>query len=186
MCPTRSYAPCPPLEVHAARAAAERALTGPGPRPTALICDSDVLAAGAVKAVRKLGLRVPDDVSVTGMDDLALATAVEPELTTVRLPAERVGEHGMSALLAILDGREPENTVLPVSLVIRGSTAPPPPSETPAPERTGAPNRTGDSGHRKNRDALYSASPDDSSDSSSEGASVGVDAAPSASRRRAS
>ncbi|MEU0694225.1 LacI family DNA-binding transcriptional regulator [Streptomyces niveus] len=116
-----------PLEVHAAREAAERALTGPGPRPTALICDSDVLAAGAVKAVRKLGLRVPDDVSVTGMDDLALATAVEPELTTVRLPAERVGEHGMSALLAILDGREPENTVLPVSLVIRGSTAPPPP-----------------------------------------------------------
>ncbi|MFD9870073.1 LacI family DNA-binding transcriptional regulator [Streptomyces niveus] len=117
-----------PLEVHAAREAAERALGGPGPRPTALICDSDVLAAGAVKAVRKLGLRVPDDVSVTGMDDLALATAVEPELTTVRLPAERVGEHGMSALLAILDGREPENTVLPVSLVIRGSTAPPPPA----------------------------------------------------------
>ncbi|WP_189110404.1 LacI family DNA-binding transcriptional regulator [Streptomyces camponoticapitis] len=114
------------LEVHAAREAAERALRGPGPRPTALICDSDVLAAGAVKAARKLGLRVPDDISVTGFDDSGLATALEPELTTVRLPAERVGEHGMSALLAILDGREPENTVLPVSLVIRGSTAPPP------------------------------------------------------------
>ncbi|MFI6082216.1 LacI family DNA-binding transcriptional regulator [Streptomyces sp. NPDC051217] len=114
------------LEVHAAREAAERALCGPGPRATALICDSDVLAAGAVKAARKLGLRVPDDVSVTGFDDSGLATALEPELTTVRLPAERVGEHGMSALLAILDGREPENTVLPVSLVIRGSTAPPP------------------------------------------------------------
>lgn len=116
-----------PLEVHAAREAAERALSGPGPRPTALICDSDVLAAGAVKAVRKLGLRVPEDISVTGFDDLALATAVEPELTTVRLPAERVGEHGMSALLAILDGREPDTTVLPVSLVVRGSTGPPPP-----------------------------------------------------------
>ncbi|WP_405619874.1 LacI family DNA-binding transcriptional regulator [Streptomyces sp. NBC_01508] len=115
-----------PLEVHAARAAAERALSGPGPRPTALICDSDVLAAGAVKAARKLGLRVPDDLSVTGFDDLALATAVEPELTTVRLPAEQVGEHGMSALLSILDGQRPENTVLPVSLVLRGSTAPPP------------------------------------------------------------
>ncbi|MFD3520841.1 LacI family DNA-binding transcriptional regulator [Streptomyces sp. NPDC058653] len=114
------------LEVHAAREAAERALGGPGPRPTALICDSDVLAAGAVKAARKLGLRVPEDLSVTGFDDSGLATAVEPELTTVRLPAERVGRHGMSALLAILDGREPENPVLPVSLVIRGSTAPPP------------------------------------------------------------
>ncbi|WP_329389644.1 LacI family DNA-binding transcriptional regulator [Streptomyces sp. NBC_01716] len=114
------------LEVHAAQEAAERALRGPGPRATALICDSDVLAAGAVKAARKLGLRVPDDISVTGFDDSGLATALEPELTTVRLPAERVGEHGMSALLAILDGREPENTVLPVSLVTRGSTAPPP------------------------------------------------------------
>ncbi|MFD3485409.1 LacI family DNA-binding transcriptional regulator [Streptomyces sp. NPDC058665] len=114
------------LEVHAAREAAQQALRGPGPRATALICDSDVLAAGAVKAARKLGLRVPDDISVTGFDDSGLATALEPELTTVRLPAERVGEHGMSALLAILDGREPENTVLPVSLVTRGSTAPPP------------------------------------------------------------
>ncbi|WP_330176656.1 LacI family transcriptional regulator [Streptomyces sp. NBC_01498] len=115
-----------PLEVHEARRAAEHALSGPGPRPTALVCDSDILAAGAVKAARKLGLRVPADLSVTGFDDLALATAVEPELTTVRLPAEQVGEQGMAALLAILDGRAPRNTVLPVTLVERGSTAPPP------------------------------------------------------------
>lgn len=117
-----------PLDVDAAREAAERALTGPGPRPTALVCDDDILAAGACKAVRRLGLRVPEDVSVSGFDDLALATAVEPELTTVRLPAERVGERGMSALLAVLDGRHPEEGDLPVSLVARGSTAPVPPS----------------------------------------------------------
>ncbi|MDX3850486.1 LacI family DNA-binding transcriptional regulator [Streptomyces sp. AK02-01A] len=114
-----------PLEVEAGRAAAERALTGPGPRPTALVCDGDILAAGACKAVRRLGLRVPEDISVTGFDDLALATAVEPELTTVRLPAEAVGGRGMSALLAVLDGRAPETGDLPVSLVVRGSTAPP-------------------------------------------------------------
>ncbi|MFI5755834.1 LacI family DNA-binding transcriptional regulator [Streptomyces sp. NPDC051569] len=114
-----------PLEVDAGRAAAEHALTGPGPRPTALVCDGDILAAGACKAVRRLGLRVPEDVSVTGYDDLALARAVEPELTTVRLPAEQVGERGMTALLAVLDGREPEDSELPVSLVVRGSTAPP-------------------------------------------------------------
>ncbi|MEU3187784.1 LacI family DNA-binding transcriptional regulator [Streptomyces sp. NPDC006923] len=127
-----------PLEVEAGRAAGERALTGPGPRPTALVCDGDILAAGACKAVRRLGLRVPEDVSVTGFDDLALATAVEPELTTVRLPAEAVGGRGMSALLAVLDGRTPEAGDLPVSLVVRGSTAPP----AAVPGLYGAPART--------------------------------------------
>ncbi|MEE1752560.1 LacI family DNA-binding transcriptional regulator [Streptomyces sp. SP18CS02] len=115
-----------PLDVDGARRAAERALTAQGPRPTALICDDDILAAGACKALRRLGLRVPQDVSVTGFDDLALASAVEPELTTVRLPAERIGERGMSALLAVLDGREPERGDLPVTLMPRGSSGPPP------------------------------------------------------------
>ncbi|AXG77005.1 LacI family DNA-binding transcriptional regulator [Streptomyces paludis] len=114
-----------PLESGAARAAVESALAAPGPRPTAIICDGDVLAAGACKAVRRLGLRVPEDISVTGFDDLALATAVEPELTTVWLPAEQVGRQGMSALLSVLAGRPPESVRLPVSLVVRGSTAPP-------------------------------------------------------------
>ncbi|MEN8652973.1 LacI family DNA-binding transcriptional regulator [Streptomyces sp. 21So2-11] len=111
------------LDVHSGRQAAQAALTGPGPRPTALVCDDDIIAAGACKAVRRLGLRVPEDVSVTGFDDLALATAVEPELTTVRLPAEQVGERGMAALLAVLDGRTPEGGDLRVELVTRGSTA---------------------------------------------------------------
>nr|WP_240003666.1 LacI family DNA-binding transcriptional regulator [Streptomyces cinnamoneus] len=110
------------LDVTAGRLAAERALTGPGPRPTALICDSDTLAAGACKAARRLGLRVPQDVSVTGFDDLPLATALEPELTTVRLPAEEVGAAGMRALVATLDGRPVTPTALPVELVTRGST----------------------------------------------------------------
>ncbi|MEU6946399.1 LacI family DNA-binding transcriptional regulator [Streptomyces sp. NPDC046316] len=115
-----------PLDVDGARAAAERALTGPGPRPTALICDDDVLAAGACKAARRLGLRVPEDISVTGFDDLALATAVEPELTTVRLPAEHIGERGMAALLAVLAGESPEPGGLPVTLMARGSSGPAP------------------------------------------------------------
>ncbi|MFB7559919.1 LacI family DNA-binding transcriptional regulator [Streptomyces brevispora] len=114
------------LDVRAGREAAERALSLPGPRPTAIICDDDILAAGACKAARRLGLRVPDDLSVTGFDDLALATAVEPELTTVQLPAEQVGERGMSALLAVLEGGTAETGSLPVRLVVRGSSAPPP------------------------------------------------------------
>ncbi|MGP3949035.1 LacI family DNA-binding transcriptional regulator [Streptomyces sp. 7N604] len=116
------------LSVDAGRQAAERALSRPGPRPTALLCDDDILAAGACKAVRRLGLRVPEDVSVTGFDDLALATALEPELTTVRLPAEEVGARGMTALLAVLDGRPAEGEAVPVRLIPRGSTAPPPPA----------------------------------------------------------
>ncbi|MFF2506667.1 LacI family DNA-binding transcriptional regulator [Streptomyces sp. NPDC058067] len=113
------------LTVQAARTAAHTALTAPGPRPTAIVCDDDKLATGAYKAARGLGLRIPEDLSVTGFDDLSLATAVEPELTTVRLPAELFGERGMAALLAVLDGRTPETTALPVELVIRGSTAAP-------------------------------------------------------------
>ncbi|MFD8587793.1 LacI family DNA-binding transcriptional regulator [Streptomyces californicus] len=113
------------LDVRAGREAVERALAAAGERPTAIVCDDDILAAGACKAARRLGLRVPDELSVTGFDDLALATALEPELTTVRLPAERVGERGMEALLAVLDGRPAEPGRLPVRLVVRGSTAPP-------------------------------------------------------------
>ncbi|MFI2032182.1 LacI family DNA-binding transcriptional regulator [Streptomyces buecherae] len=116
-----------PLSVAGGLSAAERALAGPGARPTALVCDDDVLAAGACKAVHRLGLRVPQDVSVTGFDDVSLATAVEPELTTVRLPAEEVGAAGMRALLAVLDGGVPDVTRLPVELVPRASTAAPPP-----------------------------------------------------------
>ncbi|MEU9362089.1 LacI family DNA-binding transcriptional regulator [Streptomyces sp. NPDC048301] len=113
-----------PLAVTAGREAAEAALAAPGPRPTAIVCDDDILAAGACKAARRLGLLIPDDISVTGFDDLSLATAVEPELTTVHLPAEQVGERGMKALLAVLEGRPAEPGELPVRLVPRGSTAP--------------------------------------------------------------
>lgn len=106
--------------------AATRALTpGNGPAPTALVCDDDLLATGALKAARRLGLRVPDDISVTGFDDLTLATAVEPELTTVHLPAPQAGAAGMRALLALLDGRPAHTALLPAHLVTRASTGPP-------------------------------------------------------------
>ncbi|NMO35886.1 LacI family transcriptional regulator [Streptomyces sp. GMY01] len=113
------------IAVEDAQAATEAALDAPGPRPTAVVCDDDKLAVGAYKALRRLGLRVPDDISVTGVDDLGLATAVDPELTTVRLDAELFGEHGMRALLAVLEGRTPDAGDIPVELVVRGSTAPP-------------------------------------------------------------
>ncbi|WP_200302726.1 LacI family DNA-binding transcriptional regulator [Streptomyces adelaidensis] len=114
-----------PISIDDALTATQTALAAPGPRPTALVCDDDKLAAGAYKAARRLGLRVPEDISVTGLDDLALATALDPELTTVRLDAELFGERGMQALLAVLDGRTPAEGDIPVELVVRASTAPP-------------------------------------------------------------
>ncbi|MDI9833785.1 LacI family DNA-binding transcriptional regulator [Streptomyces sp. KAU_LT] len=114
-----------PIAIDAARTATADALAAAHPHPTAIVCDDDKLAAGAYKAIRRRGLRVPDDISVTGLDDLALATAIDPELTTVRLDAELFGERGMQALLAVLEGRTPDKDDIPVQLVVRGSTAPP-------------------------------------------------------------
>ncbi|WP_369239148.1 LacI family DNA-binding transcriptional regulator [Streptomyces sp. R21] len=114
-----------PISVEGALAAVEAALGEPGPRPTAVICDDDKLAVGAYKAARRLGLRIPEDLSITGFDDLGLATAIDPELTTIRLDAELFGERGMQALLAVLGGRTPTPGDIPVELVVRGSTAPP-------------------------------------------------------------
>ena len=106
------------------RAATELLMSDP--RPTALVCDDGFLAAGASKAACRLGLRVPQDVSLTGVDGVTLATALEPELTTVDLPAEEFGAAGMRALLDVVDGRAPRRGVLPVSLAVRGSTGPAP------------------------------------------------------------
>ncbi|MFI0482391.1 LacI family DNA-binding transcriptional regulator [Actinomadura sp. 9N215] len=111
------------IDVGSAKDAAARLLDRPS-RPTTLICDDDLIAAGAYKAARARGLDVPADLSVTGFDDVLLATALEPELTTVRLPAEELGAQGMTALLDLLAGRRPAPRVLPGQLMIRGSTAP--------------------------------------------------------------
>ena len=105
-----------------------RALAAPGPRPTALVCDDDILAAGACKAARRLGLRIPDDLSVTGFDDLALATRPRPR-THHRPPARRTVRRTGHAGPPGRPGRphaRPQADI-PVELVVRGSTAPRPP-----------------------------------------------------------
>jgi LacI family transcriptional regulator len=112
------------IDVAAARAAA-MALLDREDRPSALVCDDDLIAAGAYKAARHLGLDVPGDLSVTGFDDILVATAIEPELTTISLPAEELGAHAMTALLERLDGQTPPDVSLTGELIVRGSTAPP-------------------------------------------------------------
>ena len=99
------------------------------PRPTALLCLSDRLAEGALRAAHNLGLRVPADLSLVGFDD-AVPTAAALDLTTVRQPSRRKGENAAQALLAVLQGSTSLASTgpLPTQLIVRGSTSSVPPS----------------------------------------------------------
>lgn len=105
--------------------AMERLLTLPDP-PTAVFTHNDVLALGAMHAIQRRGLTIPDDLSVIGYDDIASAAYFNPPLTTVRFPTDAIGRE---AALMVLDlaQREPDlppRTVrLSVQLIRRGSTA---------------------------------------------------------------
>lgn len=98
-------------------------LLGAHPQITALLCMSDVLAQGALRAARTLGLRVPADLSVTGFDDLPGSAALD--LTTVWQPTGDKGEAVGQAMLALLRGERPAPVTLPARLVVRGTTAQP-------------------------------------------------------------
>ncbi|WP_400995198.1 LacI family DNA-binding transcriptional regulator [Agromyces sp. GXQ0307] len=102
----------------------------PVARPTAVFCFNDQMAMGVYQAADALGLAVPTDVSVIGVDDLELVSAaLEPGLTTIALPHREMGRAGMKTLLAMIEGaapREPVTTRLRCELVERGSVASPP------------------------------------------------------------
>ncbi|WP_255491554.1 MULTISPECIES: LacI family DNA-binding transcriptional regulator [unclassified Actinotalea] len=93
---------------------------------TALICGSDLMALGAIRAARSRGLRVPEDVSVVGFDDSPLIAFTDPPLTTVRQPVERMGKAAVSALLSEISGTRVPRTELLFhpELIVRGSTGP--------------------------------------------------------------
>jgi DNA-binding LacI/PurR family transcriptional regulator len=111
--------------IDAAQAAARRLLERED-RPTAIFADDDILAAGAYLAARELGLAIPSDLSVVGFDDLDVARLLDPPLTTVAADAKALGAAAFEALLTMLNGGAPEpERILPVELVVRGSTAPP-------------------------------------------------------------
>ena len=97
-------------------------------RPTAIFTSADTAAIGAIKASRAAGLRVPDDISIVGFDDIPEASLVMPPLTTVRQPLMEMGTTAVRLLQRLMDEPEmtPRRTELDVELVVRGSTAPPP------------------------------------------------------------
>jgi len=105
--------------------AMERLLAAPN-LPTAVFCYNDMTAVGALRAIRNRGLRVPDDISIVGFDDLFLAQYTEPPLTTVRQPKHEMGRLAMQVLLKMLTGADTEQKIkVPGELIIRQSAAPP-------------------------------------------------------------
>jgi len=91
---------------------------------TGLICASDVLALGAIRAVRRLGMRVPDDVSVVGYDDSVFMTCTDPPLTTIRQPIEAMGQAVVALLVSEIAGNAvpADEMLFEPELVVRGST----------------------------------------------------------------
>jgi len=91
--------------------------------PRAIFAMSDLLATGALKAIRAAGLRVPQDIAIAGINDIPLAGLVDPPLTTVRQPAYEMGQQAMKMLQSLIAGRPPpeRQVILPMSLVVRQS-----------------------------------------------------------------
>jgi len=91
--------------------------------PTAVCCYNDMTALGAMRAIHAHGLRVPQDVSVTGFDDLFFAANLEPPLTTVRQPMRRMGQMAMENLFKLMSGEESVALIkVEAELIVRGST----------------------------------------------------------------
>jgi LacI family transcriptional regulator len=105
-----------------------RTLAALSPRPTAVVCGNDVLAIGALAECRAAGIAVPGDLSLTGFDDLEVATMITPTLTTIRVPTHELGDAAAQALLRMVAGAEGTRChELAVDLVVRETTAPPGP-----------------------------------------------------------
>lgn len=93
-------------------------------RPTGVFCTNDTVAAGAMKAVIRAGLRIPEDVAVVGFDDSSVSRIVEPELTTVRIDMDRMGRLAAEKLFDLIEGTPSAETriVIPTELVVRSSS----------------------------------------------------------------
>ncbi|WP_263862215.1 DNA-binding transcriptional regulator CytR [Vibrio panuliri] len=106
--------------------AVRQLLTLPEP-PTAIFCHNDAMAIGAIQEAKRLGLRVPQDLSVVGFDDIQFAQYCDPPLTTISQPRYEIGRQAMLMMLEILRGHDVRtgSRLLETNLVVRKSAAPP-------------------------------------------------------------
>lgn len=109
--------------------AAAKQLLASDPLPTAIFAANDDMAAAAVGVAHRRGLRVPEDISIVGFDDTAIATSIWPELTTIRQPIADMAQEAIAMLLRRIGkgglDKEGQTRVLPFELVVRASSAPP-------------------------------------------------------------
>lgn len=104
---------------------------------TAVVAYNDLVALGLLSRLRTRRIRVPEEMSVIGVDDIAQSAMVDPALTTVALPKEQAGRAGVDLLLALMDNRVgTTRRELDTQLMVRGSTGPAPVAALPAPSRT--------------------------------------------------
>ncbi|MBN1267050.1 MAG: LacI family DNA-binding transcriptional regulator [Anaerolineales bacterium] len=119
------------LQIEGGRAALTRILQA-SPRPTAIFAANDLMALGFLWEARSQGLRIPEDFSLLGLDNIPLASQITPGLSTIALPIHQIGRQAMETLLAMINNQPPTTTdpsepaLIPTELILRESTAPPP------------------------------------------------------------
>lgn len=108
-------------------ASAVRMILAQSPIPTAIFCGNDLIAMGAMSALEESGVRVPEDVSVIGFDDIYFSRLTRPPLTTVRIPREQMGELAFKALDKLSQSKRKIGSeyYIETELILRKSTAPP-------------------------------------------------------------
>ncbi len=99
---------------------AKKLLTSPD-RPTAILCAVDSFAIGVIRCAKDLGLSVPRDISIIGIDDIVLSRYIEPNLTTMGIDKVGMGALAMDMLFQKIKGKNPNSVLLPMELVIRDS-----------------------------------------------------------------
>lgn len=113
-----------PFEIEAAAEAATRLMSHARP-PTALFCANDIQALGALFACQRMKIRVPEDVSIIGFDDLPIVRTANPALSSVHVPARQMGNAAADALIAAARHEIPiKSQIIPTELIMRASTAP--------------------------------------------------------------
>ena len=105
---------------------ATRALLAANPNVTAIVCVNDVMAVGTLRALRDSGLRVPQDISVTGFDNTRLAQFCNPSLTSVHIPRDEIGHTVCERLINAKNTLLEQEFVIDPELVVRESTGPAP------------------------------------------------------------
>lgn len=123
--PDHRVIPCS-YNITEAKTKVMRLFEAPRP-PTALVCGNDIIAHGAIFGAQAIQLQLPRDLSIVGIGDFNGSAEIEPGLTTVRLPARRIGHGAADMIATIIDGRtpEPEQVLVPSELLLRNSTCPP-------------------------------------------------------------